>query len=51
MIHLGAPRYNEKTGEYEPYFWVYIDNIDTGIKITSTGSDKTDYVIILYPSR
>ena len=43
-IHLGPPKYYEKASPYEPYFKIIVNGKDSGIKVSSTGSHKTQYI-------
>ena len=51
VIHLGVPYYIEKAQYYEPFFHVYVDGKDTGITVTSTGTNTTHYIVVTYPSK
>ncbi len=50
IIHLGIPHYKDDAEIYEPFFHVYIDGKDTGIIVTSTGTNTTHYIVVPYPS-
>lgn len=44
VLHMGSLAYNEKAGEAESYFWIYVNGRNTGLNVTSTGSGKIHYV-------
>lgn len=46
VLHMGSLAYNEKAGEVESYFWIYVNGRNTGLNVTSTGSGRIHYVEI-----
>ena len=47
VLHLGSPRYNrEKVSNYDPYFLIYVNGMNTHYNVTSTGSYETRYIHI-----
>ncbi len=50
IVHLGPPKYYaKKAGDYEPYFWIYVNRENTGITVTSTGTFTIKYVTVTLP--
>ena len=50
IVHLGPPKYYaKKAGDYEPYFWIYVNGENTGITVTSTGAFTIKYVTVTLP--
>jgi len=45
-LHIGSMTYNEKAGSVEPYYWIYVNGLNTGHNVTSTGSGKAHYIEI-----
>lgn len=51
IVHLGVPKYNSKAGDYEPYFWIYVNDVNSGKTVTSTGTNTTHYVTVSVSSK
>jgi hypothetical protein len=45
-LHLGSMNYNANAGDTEPFYRVYVNGIDTGFNVTSTGTGQTHFVEI-----
>jgi hypothetical protein len=45
-FNIGALNYNTKAAPCEPYYWVYVNDRNTGYNVTSTGTGKTRLIEI-----
>ena len=46
VIHLGALNYNKKAEPVEKFYKIFVNDMDTGVKVTSTGSGLIHFIEI-----